>query len=157
MKRRLYTWHDESFDIRRGKLVQERSMYIETVSDLQHKYRHVNELVGHDQYLWCYCERAAHRWFEIGKEAEWVLDVDDEQIIGYIESSEWQNFLDCHRGRIRLLTFQPTTDEDCSALVAFPVDPSCVVGRIVYRIEAPKTAQVVRVEGDADLDEESHR
>jgi hypothetical protein len=138
MKRTLFTRHGEAFDICCGRIDRKISLRDSIYkasfkSSLSEKYAALDKAIGHDQYLWCFCGKSPFD-FELGKEIEWEINIEESNIIGFVKNKDWDYFLNDGQNNFGNIEKQwPSNDDDWSALIPFPVNKSDIVAK--YKLE----------------------
>jgi len=140
----LYTWQEEGFDICRGRLDRRKSPYAPVGPDYVRKLKALGSDLGTCQYLFCFCHQEAHRFYEGGKEWEWVLEAPEDKLLGYVASSAWDNYLRENGTMPEVRRSRPPEPEGWQALIPFPVPREWVACRREYRILSATEAQLMR-------------
>ena len=136
----VYTWQGNDFDLFSGIIDQSKSRYAESVSDYLKKIEVLNQIIGSNQYLWAFLNSSQHQLFEICKPVEWVLEIANSDILGYVNNPIWEQFLYYGDEDLDLnnLVQQEIIDRiDQSALVRHPIEATKIRRKRIYEIKNP--------------------
>lgn len=141
------TRHSEDFDLLSDALDRRRSPYAESYSDYPTRCQHLASLVGSDTFIWCIPGRHKFRAYEHEKPVEWVINVSEERILGFVDEARWYQYLagGDHLAGSVFSTSRPPSEE-YSVLVAYPLRREELVRKIVFDIISIEEANVASVE-----------
>jgi len=143
----LKTRHSEDFDPLTSPLDRSRSPYAESYPDYPERCHQLASLVGCDSFLWCYPAERQIPFYEGVKLVEWVIEVNDERILGSVDDARWFQYV---KGGDRLprsvFSKSRPPSEERSVLVAYPLKREELVRKTVFGFISPTEAHVVSVE-----------
>ncbi len=119
---RALTRHGEGFDILSHPIDPARSFYVEAISDYPTKVRKLYRELGIDSAIWATPDSQPFGLFEIGKECEHVLEVDEGRIVAYVNETEWSAYIS---GELDSFEYSrlPVTYPSMSLLIPTPILP----------------------------------
>lgn len=134
----VYTWHGKDFDLKSDTIDQSKSQYIRSIPNYLHKIEVLNQIVGSNLYLWAFLNSSQHKKYEICKSVEWVLEIEKADILGYVNTPIWENFLQSknHKDQdLRQLFQQEVINHiDQSILVRHPIESTKIKRKRTYKI-----------------------
>lgn len=143
----LKTRQSEDFDPLRGPLDRSRSPYAESFDDYPAKCADIAALVGTDSFLWCYPEKRPFQFYEGVKPVEWVINVSDNRVLGFVDDERWFQYVKegDYLPRSVFSASRPPVDE-YSVLVNFPLRKEELVRKTVFEFISPTEAKIVSEE-----------
>jgi hypothetical protein len=152
------TRHADGFILTAGKMEPIHCPYVEFgYPDYVQKRAALSAIIGTNQYLWARDVATGFRKYEMIKPVEWLVQVAEERLIGYVDEDRWFRFL---QGQLPIVdgcfTKDRPTNCNCSVLLPFPLRLYEVLRRKVYRILNPNHASLIedRIASQAGFDAE---
>ncbi len=136
MGRILYTWHDETFELTSGTIDWKRSSYWDSIPGLGKRYAAVSAKIGTREFLWCFAEATQHEYFETNKNVEWIILVDMGDILGYVETDAWEDFLRRNPSRDDWFHGSCADLKDYIVIVRFPLSHEQLISKTIYDIQS---------------------
>ena len=93
---RLSTWQDREFPLVERRVEWDKSKNWHLVPEIPGAYRRLAHLLGTNQIIWCYLDRAErHRYQRTGvdTDVEWVLTVPSTAILAYYDEAVWHRLI----------------------------------------------------------------
>ena len=129
---RALTRHPEDFDIFTEHVDSGRSSYVTTFSSYTGKIAAFYRELGVTSAIWAIPEHHGFQLVEYDKPVEYVLEVNDDRIIAYVDDASWTAYLSGQHDTFRYST-TPEHYELTSLLIRPPLRRSEVKIRRLYR------------------------
>ena len=143
----LKTRHSADFDPSRGPLDRSRSPYAESFNDYPDKCTVLASLVGTDSFLWCYPMEYPFRFYECAKPVEWMINVSDNRVLGFVDDERWFQYVkDGDYLPRSVFSASGPPAKECSILVSFPLSKEELVRKTVFQFISPTKAKIVSKE-----------
>ena len=137
----LRTRHSLEFNPLSSPLDPDLSPYAESYEDYKTKRQDLGRLVGTNDFIWCIPASRDFRHYEIIKPAEWVIQVRDSRILGYICDQNWFDYLEGRRSDLEGVYFQDNPPEyEYSVLVDYPLQQDEIKAMRIFRFIDPDHA-----------------
>lgn len=141
----LRTRHSIGFDIVTDVLDRNKSPYTENYEGYTAKCNALAVLIGQENYIWCVPEDRPFEFYESEKPVEWLIDVDCNRILGYVDEGEWLSFLNNDESHLPGSVFSESQPASgiYSVIVPCPLKENEILKKTVFNYKAPKSAEVV--------------
>ncbi len=130
---RLITRHDERFDILTRDIDLTKSPYCKICDRYEEKARAFYDRLGIASAIWAWRENEPPKNFEYIKPIEYLLEMDSQRIVAYVDAWSWEEYL--VSGRLEKLRYAttPTSYQSTSILIAAPINKDEVLEFRRYR------------------------
>lgn len=133
---RVTTRHSEDFDICTNAVDPSKSPYARE-PDYAAKVTALYQQLGVASAIWTTREADRPKYFEKCKPVEYVLEVDEGRVIGYVDELIWREYLCGERHDFTAFSKTPMKYETTSILLSTPLTPADVKARRRYRSAGP--------------------
>ena len=131
---RVATRHSEDFDIHTEEVDPSRSSYNKPpIKDYVPKVRAFFDELGIQSAIWAWYETETPKQVETKKPVEYVLEVEEERIIAYVNESTWSPFVFGKRDSFEYST-EPTKYKMTSLIIPTPITKDEAKKRRLYRL-----------------------
>lgn len=143
----LKTRHSVDFDPSCDPLDRSRSPYTESFNDYSDKCAVLASLVGADSFLWCYPVEHSFRSYESVKPVEWIINVSDKRVLGFVDDERWCQYLeDGNYLPQSVFSTSGSPAKECSILVSFPLNKEELISKTVFQFISSTKAKIVSKE-----------
>lgn len=140
----LRTRHSLEFNPVSSPLDPDLFPYADSYEDYRDKRQDLGRLVGTNDFIWCISASHNFRHYEIIKPVEWIIQVHDSRIRGYICDQSWFDYLEGRRPSLEgaYSTDNPPENE-YSVLVDYPLQQDEIKAMRVFRFIDPDHADIL--------------
>ncbi len=139
----LYTWHSADFDITADQVDRSKSSYSSSVEGYEEKISALSNHFGTDQHVFCFVSPEQHVYYETDRTVEWIVEAQDEDLLGYVDNGRWESYLNGECCMIAALRTGFTGIEDWSAILKLPVPNKRLRRKRSYRWISINRAEVL--------------
>ena len=140
----LRTRHSLEFDLLSSPLEQDLFPYAESYDDYEDKRNDLGQLVGTINFIWCIPASRIFRKYEIIKPVEWVIQVSDSRIRGYVHDQNWFDYLEGKSSSLEGVYFPDSPPKDeYSVIVDYPLQKEEIKEMKIFRFIDPDHADIL--------------
>lgn len=140
---RVITRHSEEFNIYTEAPDPAKSPYAANVKDYAAKVTVFYEQLGISSAIWTMPEAQPPKYVELHKPVEYLLEIDEDRVIAYVDEQGWSEFLYGQQANFDF-SRTPRTFPMTTILVAPPIKPEEVRAiRRYRRTNGPDSFEVV--------------
>ena len=150
----LRTRHSFEFNLVSDRLDSDVFPYADCYPDYVDKRTELGQLMGTNDFIWCIPASRIFRHYEMIKPVEWIVQICDERILGYVHDQHWFDFLQGTRLSLKgVYTKKNPPQDEFSVLVQYPLHIDEVKQINIFRITDPDHADVVEDVAIASLNQ----
>lgn len=140
----LRTRHSLEFDLLSSPLRQDLFPYTEAYEDYKDKRGDLGKLVGTIKFIWCIPASCFFKYYEMIKPVEWVIQVSNSRIRGFVHSQKWFDYLEGKKQSLEGVYFPDSPPKnEYSVIVDYPLQKEEVKEIRIFRFIDPQNADIL--------------